>query len=70
MLTGGLEDFSRLEAQDIIKGLGGRVSSSVSKQTDFVVAGKEPGSKYDKAKRLRVKIITETDFKKIISEAR
>lgn len=66
VLTGGLDSFSRTQAQDIIKSFGGRVSSSVSEQTDFVIAGKEPGSKYDKAKKLNVKIITEQEFRKLI----
>ncbi|NQT90699.1 MAG: NAD-dependent DNA ligase LigA [Candidatus Omnitrophica bacterium] len=68
IFTGGLEAFSRIEAQDAIKGLGGRVSSSVSKQTDFVVCGKEPGSKHTKAKRLGVKIVTEDEFKRMITK--
>jgi DNA ligase (NAD+) len=46
--------------------LGGNVSSAVSKKTDFVLAGTEPGSKYDKAKTLGVKIISEDDFVKMI----
>lgn len=67
VFTGGLVGFSRTEAQDIVKNLGGRVSSSVSKQTDFVIAGTDPGSKYDKAKKLGIKTITESEFKKMIS---
>ncbi|NQT94920.1 MAG: NAD-dependent DNA ligase LigA [Candidatus Omnitrophica bacterium] len=66
VLTGGLESFSRIEAQDIIKALGGSVSSSISKRTDFVITGKDPGSKYNKAKKLGIKIVSEQDFKNMI----
>jgi len=70
VLTGTLGNLSRIEAQDAIKRLGGRVSSSVSKKTDFVVAGNDPGSKFDKAKRLNILILSESEFKKIIKEER
>ncbi len=66
VLTGGLDSFTRDEARKIIEDLGGRVSSSVSKNTDFVVVGKDPGSKYDKALKLGVKTINEEEFKKLI----
>ncbi len=66
VLTGELKDFTREEAKDIIRKAGGDVSSSVSKKTDYVIAGKNPGSKYDKAKNLNVKIISESDFKKML----
>lgn len=66
VFTGGLEGFSRIEAEDIVKKLGGRVSSSVSKQVDFVVVGAEPGSKYDQARKLGIKTITEAEFKKMV----
>ena len=66
VLTGELNKFTREEAKDKIRQLGGDVSSSVSRQTDFVVAGDSPGSKYDKAKKLGVKIIEEEEFLKII----
>ena len=62
VLTGTLETISRDEAKDRIRDLGGNVSSSVSKETDYVVVGTEPGSKYDKAKKLGVKIIAEKEF--------
>ncbi|MFH2033813.1 MAG: NAD-dependent DNA ligase LigA [Candidatus Margulisiibacteriota bacterium] len=65
VLTGTLETLSRPEAEDLIRSLGGHPSSSVSKKTDYIVAGAEPGSKYDKAKKLGVKIISEKEFKKI-----
>lgn len=62
VLTGGLESMTRDEAKERIRGLSGDVSSSVSSKTDYVVAGSEPGSKIDKAKKLGVKIITEKEF--------
>lgn len=66
VLTGGLDSFTRDEARKIIEGMGGRVSSSVSKKTDFVIVGKDPGSKYTAAKKLGVKILSEKDFKTMI----
>lgn len=66
VLTGTLETLSRDEAKTKIKSLDGDVASSVSKNTDFVVAGEDPGSKYDKAKELGVKIIDEKEFLKMI----
>ena len=66
VFTGGLEKMTRSEAEDLVRKLGGHPSSSVSKQTDYVVAGTEPGSKFDKAKRLGVKIISEKEFLDLI----
>jgi DNA ligase (NAD+) len=66
ILTGGLDSFTREEARSIIEDLGGRVSSSVSKKTDFVVVGKDPGSKYDNALKLGIKALSEDEFKKLI----
>ena len=65
VVTGTLKDFSRGEAEETIRRLGGNPSSSVSKNTDFLVVGTEPGSKVDKAKALGVKIIDEEGFKKL-----
>lgn len=62
VFTGTLESMTREQAQEKVREFGGNVSSSVSKETDFVVAGKEPGSKYNKAKKLGVKIINEKEF--------
>ena len=59
-------NFLREEAKKKIKDLGGKVSESVSKQTSYVIAGKEPGSKYEKAKSLGVEILNEEDFLKLI----
>jgi DNA ligase (NAD+) len=64
VLTGGLESMSREEATGAAEDAGARVASSVSKKTDFVVAGTDPGSKYDKAVQLGVEIVEEKDFLK------
>jgi DNA ligase (NAD+) len=69
VLTGTLEKFSRDEAGDKIQMLGGRVSSSVSKKTDYLVAGESAGSKMTKAKELGVKILDEDEFIKLLHEA-
>ncbi|MDD3012443.1 MAG: NAD-dependent DNA ligase LigA [Candidatus Gastranaerophilales bacterium] len=66
VLTGTLSTFDRNEAGDIIKELGGKVSGSVSSKTDFVVVGESPGSKYNKAVSLGVKILNEKEFLEII----
>lgn len=65
VLTGELVRFTRDEAKRKIKQLGGSVSSSVSRKTDFVVAGADPGSKYDNAKKLGVPILDEAEFLKL-----
>ncbi len=66
VLTGGLENFTRDEAQELIIRQGGRVTSSVSSKTDYVVAGKDPGSKFDDAKRLGVATLDEAAFKRLV----
>jgi len=68
VVTGALENFSRQDAEELIRQNGGNASSSVSKKTDFLVTGKDPGFKYDKAKKLGVKIIREEEFKKLIQK--
>ncbi len=66
VLTGGLEGYTRQEATDLIKERGGKISSSVSKKTDYVLVGDEPGSKYAKAQKLGVKCLTEAQFEKLL----
>ncbi|MFA6474906.1 MAG: NAD-dependent DNA ligase LigA [Patescibacteria group bacterium] len=66
VVTGTLQGYSRDGIKQVIRDHGGKISSSVSTKTDFVVAGTEPGSKYDKAKQLGVKIINETQFKDML----
>ncbi|KKT19183.1 MAG: ligase protein [Parcubacteria group bacterium GW2011_GWB1_43_8] len=66
VLTGTMGKMSREKAKEEIKLKGGHVNESVSKNTDFVVVGAEPGSKYDKAKELGVKIIDEKEFLKLL----
>ncbi|MCX5750160.1 MAG: NAD-dependent DNA ligase LigA [Candidatus Saganbacteria bacterium] len=68
VFTGGLKNYSRPDAEELVRGLGGNASSSVSKKTDYVVAGEDPGSKYDKAKKLGVTILTEEEFTKLIKQ--
>lgn len=66
VLTGELSRFTRDEAKRTIKQLGGQVSASVSRKTDFVVAGTDPGSKYDNAKKIGIPILDEAGFIKLI----
>ena len=66
VLTGTLETMTRKEAEDIIEKLGGKTSGSVSKKTDYVLAGEEAGSKLTKAQSLGITIISENDFKEMI----
>ena len=66
VVTGALKKYSRPEIEALIRSLGGHPSGSVSKKTDFLIVGEEPGSKYDKAKELGIKILSESDFEKLI----
>jgi DNA ligase (NAD+) len=65
VLTGTLPTLTREEATAKIESLGGKVSGSVSKKTDFVLAGEEAGSKLDKAQKLDVKILDEAELLKM-----
>ncbi|KOR25047.1 NAD-dependent DNA ligase LigA [Clostridium sp. L74] len=62
VVTGSLNNYSREEIKDKLQSLGAKVSSSVSKNTDYVLAGEKPGSKYDKAVNLGIKVIDEDEF--------
>jgi len=66
VLTGELNKFTREQTKERIRELGGDISGSVSSQTDFVVVGENPGSKYQKAKKLGVKILEEKEFLKYV----
>lgn len=68
ILTGTLSEFTRQQAQQAIEDLGGKVTSSVSKKTDYVVAGDNPGSKYNKAEKLGVLILDEVAFKILLQK--
>lgn len=66
VLTGSLSSLTREEAKDKIKALGGKVKESVGRETDYVVVGAEPGSKYAKAQKMGIKILAEAEFLKMI----
>ncbi len=66
VFTGALNGFQRDEARNLVESLGGMTASSVSKKVDYVVVGEDPGSKFDKAKELGIKTLTEEEFKKMV----
>ncbi|KEH98490.1 NAD-dependent DNA ligase LigA [Clostridium massiliodielmoense] len=66
VVTGSLSSFSRNEIKEKLQSLGAKVAGSVSKKTDYVLVGKDPGSKYEKAVQLNIKIISEDEFKNMI----
>ena len=68
VITGTLEGMTRDEAGEAVRQAGGKVTSSVSKKTDFVVAGENAGSKYDKAVELGVAILDEAAFRTLLTD--
>jgi DNA ligase (NAD+) len=67
VITGTLANYSRDAAKKLIEDAGGKVSGSVSKKTDYVIAGEDPGSKIEKARELGVKVIGEDELQKLVS---
>ncbi len=70
VITGTLSRYSRDEAKDLIEDAGGKVTESVSKKTNYVVVGENPGSKYDKAQKLKIAILDEGEFLKLIEKSK
>ena len=68
VVTGTLKKYSRQEIEDLIKQLGGKATGSVSKKTDYLVAGENAGSKLDKAQQLGVQVLTEEEFGKLLQD--
>ena len=68
VVTGTLNEYTRKEIEDIIKDLGGKVSSAVSGKTDFLIAGESPGSKFGKAEKLGTTILDEDGFGNLINK--
>ena len=68
MVTGTLQHYGRDEIEEVIKSLGGKASGSVSKKTDYLIAGESAGSKLAKAKELGVTVLTEDEFDKLIKK--
>ncbi|MBI2451206.1 MAG: NAD-dependent DNA ligase LigA [Parcubacteria group bacterium] len=68
VLTGGLKSMSRDEAKEKIRDLGGEISDSVSQKTSYVIAGEEPGAKYERAKKLKVRILNENEFLEMVGK--
>jgi DNA ligase (NAD+) len=66
VFTGGLERFGRRQARELVESLGGRVTSAVSAETDYVVAGADPGGKLDEARQLGVEVLDEAGFLKLL----
>ncbi len=70
VFTGALKSMTRSEASRMVKALGGKVASSVSRNTDFVVVGENPGSKFEKAQKLGIRILTEDEFMQLVERGR
>lgn len=68
VFTGELENYTREEAEELVENKGGQATSSISDETDFVVAGKNPGRKLDRAKKREIRVLDENEFVKILTE--
>jgi DNA ligase (NAD+) len=68
VITGTLDSMTRNEAKELIEKYGGKTSDNVSSKTSYVIVGKDPGSKYEKAKKLKIPILTEEEFLKMIKD--
>jgi len=68
VLTGTLPTMTRKQAEDLIVQNGGRITSSVSGKTDFVLLGDNPGSKLDKARQLGIQIVDEEEFRNLLAK--
>ena len=68
VFTGELDNYSRGKATDLVEALGGRATSSVSNNTDYLVVGDNPGSKLEEARELKVKIIQEDEFEEMVKK--
>jgi len=68
VITGTLANYSRRQAKQILESLGGKVTSSISKKTSYLVCGTDPGSKYDKAQKLGVDILDENAFEGMLKK--
>ncbi|OWK41771.1 NAD-dependent DNA ligase LigA [Fimbriiglobus ruber] len=68
VVTGTLKNYGRKDIEDLIKSFGGKATGSISKKTDFLVAGEEAGSKLDKARELGVRVLTEEEFDELIGK--
>lgn len=68
MFTGELKNYTRAEAQEAVERLGGRATSSVSGETNYVIVGKDPGSKLKEANQHGVEILNEEQFEKLLSK--
>jgi DNA ligase (NAD+) len=66
VFTGAMDSFSRDEARELVESLGGRAASSISKKVDYVVVGRDPGSKYEQARELGITVLTESQFKEMV----
>ena len=68
VFTGELKSFNRNQAKAMVRQMGGNSSSSITKDTDFVISGENPGSKYAQAKKLGIKIINEEEFSRLVGQ--